>query len=455
MKAKELDRKFDTGDDVSKYLDLAKAKRFNHEQRRVNTDFHRNIFYYYRGASLSDDQRERQLENNTTKALINTLEHCDRSVCQKFLTQIMDRYGINPEIWDLPTNTEFRFDLQQKLPTEGLIGKPNRLLLALVPRNNQEAGQGSSKTGSDSRPDAWIYGDGFAVLIESKVAGGLKKSQKERYLRILSPDGVKPREAQMTWAEVFDCFSKIQKNLNGRDHWLVGQFIQFLEWSGMAGFTGFKKEFFDYFRNSGEEDRPEWVRGIMTDFSQRVRPRIQGLGYRNYRVGDLRSPYDQCWVAFWDGKKKLGNQAHQTVSVTANGVKVFVNVELQPATKRLKAKLLENPDGFKKCMLKLAPFTVKLAERKPRPRQPRQFDSNPVTSIRSEDLLDERTSELGFLYFTAILSKLHLPDFTLVRTIPRNEILGERFQKDSGDVLINEIVEIMKSLDDLVRFIND
>lgn len=39
MKAKELDRKFDAGADVSKYLDLAKARRINQEPRRVNVDF--------------------------------------------------------------------------------------------------------------------------------------------------------------------------------------------------------------------------------------------------------------------------------------------------------------------------------------------------------------------------------------------------------------------------------
>ncbi len=38
-KAKELDRKFDTGEDITRYLDLAKARRPGHEQRRVNVDF--------------------------------------------------------------------------------------------------------------------------------------------------------------------------------------------------------------------------------------------------------------------------------------------------------------------------------------------------------------------------------------------------------------------------------
>jgi hypothetical protein len=39
VKAKELDKKFDSGDEVTRYLDLAKARRPGHEQRRVNVDF--------------------------------------------------------------------------------------------------------------------------------------------------------------------------------------------------------------------------------------------------------------------------------------------------------------------------------------------------------------------------------------------------------------------------------
>ena len=38
-KAKELDRKFDAGEDITKYLDMTRARRPGHEQRRVNVDF--------------------------------------------------------------------------------------------------------------------------------------------------------------------------------------------------------------------------------------------------------------------------------------------------------------------------------------------------------------------------------------------------------------------------------
>lgn len=39
MKAREFDRKFDKGEDLTKYVDLSKARRVEHEQKRVNVDF--------------------------------------------------------------------------------------------------------------------------------------------------------------------------------------------------------------------------------------------------------------------------------------------------------------------------------------------------------------------------------------------------------------------------------
>lgn len=39
MKTEQFDRKFDKGEDVSKYLDFNKATRPGREQKRVNVDF--------------------------------------------------------------------------------------------------------------------------------------------------------------------------------------------------------------------------------------------------------------------------------------------------------------------------------------------------------------------------------------------------------------------------------
>ena len=39
MKARDFDKKFDEGKDISLHLDIAKARRPGQEQKRVNVDF--------------------------------------------------------------------------------------------------------------------------------------------------------------------------------------------------------------------------------------------------------------------------------------------------------------------------------------------------------------------------------------------------------------------------------
>ncbi len=39
MKAKNFDKKFEEGQDISKYLDMSKVRRPEQQQKRVNVDF--------------------------------------------------------------------------------------------------------------------------------------------------------------------------------------------------------------------------------------------------------------------------------------------------------------------------------------------------------------------------------------------------------------------------------
>ena len=41
IEAEELDKRFDSGEDVSEYLDVSKARKPTQEQKRVNVDFPR------------------------------------------------------------------------------------------------------------------------------------------------------------------------------------------------------------------------------------------------------------------------------------------------------------------------------------------------------------------------------------------------------------------------------
>mgnify|MGYP006299972809 CR=1 FL=1 len=39
MKARDFDKKFDSGQDITSALDVSKARRLNQETRRINVDF--------------------------------------------------------------------------------------------------------------------------------------------------------------------------------------------------------------------------------------------------------------------------------------------------------------------------------------------------------------------------------------------------------------------------------
>ena len=39
MKAREIDKRFEAGEDISKYLDMTRARRPEQEHKRVNVDF--------------------------------------------------------------------------------------------------------------------------------------------------------------------------------------------------------------------------------------------------------------------------------------------------------------------------------------------------------------------------------------------------------------------------------
>ena len=90
-------------------------------------DYHHNIFCYYKGSAQDDKDREQQLEDNTTKALINTLEYCNPSVATSFL-KWLDIKAPDSSVYVLQKAT---------IGGEKLRRKTQRLLLAIVGAANK------------------------------------------------------------------------------------------------------------------------------------------------------------------------------------------------------------------------------------------------------------------------------------------------------------------------------
>ena len=196
-------------------------------------DLHHNIFYSYRGPTPDQAGRERQVENNVTKALINTLCLGGEEVWRPFLLEL----GITE-----PAHASFLLQ-GEDIPSGCAAHRRQRVLLGISKDSSNWVPVDGVEGAYSSVPDAWIYGDGFAVLVESKVVGDFSNGQMLSHLEKLSPD--KPRQAQIvlrTWRDIHRLFRGLLSNLTGESRLLMKQFIQFLEYSDMTGFTGFQRD---------------------------------------------------------------------------------------------------------------------------------------------------------------------------------------------------------------------
>jgi hypothetical protein len=141
-------------------------------------DLHHNLFYSYRGPS-TDADREQQLENNLTKALVNTLSLGGEDVCRAFLAEI-----------GIADMRDAKFLLQRRdLPIRSAKDRQKRVLLGISKCESKCLFSPGVDKPYDSVPDAWVYGDGFAVLVESKVNGDFSPEQMQAHLEYLTHDG--------------------------------------------------------------------------------------------------------------------------------------------------------------------------------------------------------------------------------------------------------------------------
>lgn len=416
------------------------------------TDFHRNIFSYYKGALQPEQDREQQLEDNTTKALVNTLEHCGRHVAIKFLEWL----GVST-----PRKVNF---IQQKVSIgdERIRRSSQRLLLAIVgtmnPANKSVRDRLPVKPVGGGRPDAWLYGDDFVVLIESKTGDAtLDLNQMACHWHKLHPNQCRI----VTWADVHTFFTDLMSSLsNTKSKWLVEQFTQYLEWTGMTEFVGFREEMFEFFvATERDPDTKRWVRGAVEGLGEKALLGTTGLKhfdsfYSDRHVGNLAKDSDHYWVAFGPARD-FRKWAHQTISLYEQKRDVFVNVELLSPMKRLRRKIKSG--GFRKVMCNLpAPFTVCIEERK-QTKQLRVFDYHPVANVetgiykRSRYGLKDSHSP-GFEYIEKLLVDIEYPYLSVRRSIDRKRVL--ELSKPNGDALVAEVVGILKGFHPLVEFIN-
>ena len=145
-------------------------------------DKHLNVFYAYRGqqADGAGDRDEAQLENNVTRALLITLQGLPGFAQKNVLQQWIDSQL--PWRDDAGSNGQLEFMLQEgvKSVKPKLAGCDRVWLLGISGTGEiEERGGHSAKS---AVPDAWIFGEGWAIAIEVKTGGAkLSKRQLDNY----------------------------------------------------------------------------------------------------------------------------------------------------------------------------------------------------------------------------------------------------------------------------------
>lgn len=110
-------------------------------------DLHHNLYYSYRGSATSDADRDRQLENNLTKALLNTMCLGGEAVWKPFLREL----GIPS-----PEDAMFLFQ-RRELPSSPATSKKHRILLGISKRTSSYVPDRAIHRSYESVPDAWIH----------------------------------------------------------------------------------------------------------------------------------------------------------------------------------------------------------------------------------------------------------------------------------------------------------
>lgn len=335
--------------------------------RKLNP--YRNIFYYYRGPSSKNQLIDRQLEDNTTKALINTLELSSDSLLETFLGELKVPF----EFTSRP-----QYDLQ--------IAEDY------------------------SRPDAVIKVGNTKIYIESKVQASLDVKQLKRHIisidnsflvyltqnekdkdEILALNNKKIK--YLSWYQLYEIFSGyMNSHEDEANNLILKHFLKYLESINMSPFTGFQKEDFDAFLFV-EEDPKKEIRGLVKNKFQKYLDELLTLTKKdtNFKgmsihVGNLKKNYTGIWAALYNGKVgNLINQPHFQFNLNNNRFQIGVMVEGQHPTRKFLKNIEKDVNGFFKILKLLEGFTFEIHKRLNVENIPRKFRHFPVATLKLGD----------------------------------------------------------------------
>jgi len=309
-------------------------------------DVTQNLFYWFKGPD-HDKISRRQLENNLTKAFISVLDHTNRKLLLGGLLKKLR----------LPFCENVQFSLQRK-PLIASKAK-TRIILGITGGETKHLpGRSRTKLG---RPDAWICGGTWTIIVESKVGQKMTKAQLDGHAKAAGWQRGSYRKEFLSWEDLHrlgkQALARVQKRRDETSYLLLADWVSYLEYQDMAKFEKLEPMHFDFGHLPEEECRAllPYVKRMMFGFAEsvsRTRParKIQRLyeGGGPWKFGDPDRTGRGTW--FNIGNESSMHKWHATIYLRAEGL----GVALQNSQKGLVGKLCRSGEQIFKDIIDIA-----------------------------------------------------------------------------------------------------
>ncbi|MFW9940477.1 MAG: hypothetical protein ACFFFT_05510 [Candidatus Thorarchaeota archaeon] len=328
---------------------------------------HSNIFWHQGVKIFKEEYYETEagkvkiahLENDVTKSLLNLFRHCSPKVLKEFLKLIQVR--------DHPDSFEFDF---QVTDTNRYRQRKNRIMLSII-GSGCEMKSNPNYLVEKGQPDACIFNDNTAILIEVKTQSPLIYEQIQGYINLYLGSAIV--EKSITWEEISEQLRNIEKDLPILDRFLVGQFLDFMELIGIAEFSGFKLNDFFMLGELGKIPNEDYI-DFKRVFHKKV-DKFMSLLYKEitniiifkpyyFKVPPINTRNPEVWSAFYfyDTEKEIHVNQYPNLNFNyfTNGINLSINAEVKSSVKIILDKVKKSPKLFEKLVQELDGFLFTL-----------------------------------------------------------------------------------------------
>lgn len=308
-----------------------------------------NIFFYFKSRSHEKGNiLDYQIEDNTTKALINTLSLSEPKVLRTFLEQLNI---------DAPDTISTSFELQS--------------------------------VKEESRPDAVIWLGQYEILIESKVHIQLEIEQLVKHLKAIKKGKLLAitnnykesfivaslndnRVIFTTWRDVYYIFKNLLPSIkDSQSLFLIKQFLEYLEIISMAPFTGWSKKDFEAFL-FGELDPKLQLRTRVKEklliFISELYKELSSqnlLPGHDLKVGHLKNYFAGTWgVISIPPLEKIIHTAHFNFELNADSFSFGIQIEGKIPTRQFFHKISSQKRTAEILLRELSGFKLIISKRK-------------------------------------------------------------------------------------------